>query len=117
MHSQEREPNRITRIGARSVYAPRERQSWTGGSSISGFAIGNDGSLTLLTPGGRTGDLGAGANPLDIDFAGDGRFLYVLKNGTGTVGAFAVNQDGTLTPLADTPGLVAQAGFMGLVAF
>ena len=88
-----------------------------GGSSISGYAIDNNGALTLLTPGGRTGDLGAGANPLDIDFGGNGRFLYVLKNGTGTVGAFSVNPDGTLTPLPDTPGLVAQAGYMGLAAF
>jgi 6-phosphogluconolactonase (cycloisomerase 2 family) len=88
-----------------------------GGSSISGYAIDNNGSLTLITPGGRTGDLGVGANPLDIDFGGDGRFLYVLKNGTGTVGAFTVNSDGTLTPLPDTPGLVARAGYMGLAAF
>lgn len=88
-----------------------------GGSSISGYAIGNDGTLTLLTPGGRTGDLGTGAQPLDIDFGGDGHFLYVLENGKGTIGAFAVNADGTLTPLADTQGLFAQSGFMGLVAF
>jgi 6-phosphogluconolactonase len=88
-----------------------------GGSSISGFAIGNDGGLTLLTPGGVTGNLGVGAQPLDIDFGGNGRFLYVLKNGTGTIGGFAVNSDGTLTALADTPGLAARAGYMGLVAF
>jgi len=88
-----------------------------GGSSISGFAIGSDGALTLITPGGRTGDLGSGAQPLDIDFGGDGHFLYVLKNGTGSIGAFAVNSDGTLTPLADTPGQFARAGFMGLVAY
>jgi hypothetical protein len=36
---------------------------------------------------------------------------------TGTVGAFTVNSNGTLTPLPDTPGLVAQAGYMGLAAF
>jgi len=88
-----------------------------GGSSISGFAIGTDGALTLITPGGRTGDLGSGAQPLDIDFGGDGHFLYVLKNGTGSIGAFAVNSDGTLTPLADTPGQFARAGYMGLVAY
>ena len=88
-----------------------------GGSSISGFAIGSDGTLTLITAGGRTGDLGSGAQPLDIDFGGDGHFLYVLKNGTGSIGAFAVNSDGTLTPLADTPGQFARAGFMGLVAY
>jgi 6-phosphogluconolactonase len=98
----------------------RGRYAYTanaGGSSISGYTIDNDGALTLITPGGRTGDLGVGATPLDIDFGGDGRFLYVLKNGTGTVGAFTVNSDGTLTPLPDTPGLAAQAGYMGLAAF
>lgn len=102
------------------IVDPRGRFAYTanaGGSSISGFAIGNDGTLTLLTPGGRTGDLGTGAQPLDIDFGGDGHFLYVLENGKGTIGAFAVNADGTLTPLADTQGLFAQSGFMGLVAF
>jgi 6-phosphogluconolactonase (cycloisomerase 2 family) len=88
-----------------------------GGSSISGFAIGSNGGLTLITPGGRTGDLGAGAQPLDIDFGGDGRFIYVLKNGTGSIGAFTVNSDGTLAPLADTPGQFARSGYMGLVAY
>lgn len=102
------------------IVDPRGRFAYTanaGGSSISGYAIANDGTLTLLTPGGRTGDLGTGAQPLDIDFGGDGHFLYVLENGKGTIGAFAVNADGTLTPLADTQGLFAQSGFMGLVAF
>jgi 6-phosphogluconolactonase len=102
------------------IVDPRGRFAYTanaGGSSISGFAIGSNGALTLLTAGGRTGDLETGAQPLDIDFGGGGRFLYVLKNGTGTIGAFAVNSDGTLRSLDDTPGLVARAGYMGLVAF
>ena len=102
------------------VVDSRGRYAYTanaGGSSISGYAIGANGELTLLTAGGRTGDLGAGAQPLDIDFGGDGRFLYVLKNGTGTIGAFTVNSDGMLTALPDTPGLAARAGFMGLVAY
>ena len=102
------------------IVDPAGRFAYTanaGGSSISGFAIANDGSLTLITAGGRTGDLGSGAQPLDLDVTPDGRFLYVLKNGTGTVGTFTVAADGTLSALADTPGLGAHAGFMGLVAF
>jgi len=102
------------------IVDPAGRFAYTanaGGSSISGFAIGNDGTLTLITAGGRTGDLGSGAQPLDLDVTPDGRFLYVLKNGTGTVGTFTVAADGTLSALADTPGLGAHAGFMGLVAF
>jgi 6-phosphogluconolactonase len=88
-----------------------------GGSSISGFEIGQRGQLTLLTPGGRTGDLGTGAQPLDLDLSRDSRFLYVLENGTGKIGAFAVQPNGTLARLADTPGLTASAGFMGLAAY
>jgi 6-phosphogluconolactonase (cycloisomerase 2 family) len=102
------------------IVDPAGRFAYTanaGGSSISGFAIANDGTLTLITAGGRTGDLGSGAQPLDLDITPDGRFLYVLKNGTGTVGTFTVASDGTLSALADTPGLGAHAGFMGLVAF
>jgi 6-phosphogluconolactonase (cycloisomerase 2 family) len=102
------------------IVDPRGRFAYTanaGGSSISGYAIDDRGRLTLLTPGGRTGALGTGAQPLDIDFGGDGRFLYVLKNGIGTVGAFAVNNDGTLTALPDAQGLTARAGFMGLAAY
>jgi 6-phosphogluconolactonase len=102
------------------IVDPAGRFAYTanaGGSSISGFAIDNGGTLTLITAGGRTGDLGSGAQPLDLDVTPDGRFLYVLKNGTGTVGTFAVASSGTLAALADTPGLGAQAGFMGLVAF
>ena len=102
------------------IVTPNGKYAYTanaGGSSISGYAVGVDGSLTLLTAGGRTGDLGVGGNPLDIDFGANGRFLYVLKNGTGTVGSFVVNADGSLGALADTPGLVAAAGYMGLAAF
>ena len=84
---------------------------------VATFSVGGDGKLTLLTAGGRTGDLGTGAQPLDIDFGGNGRFLYVLKNGAGTIGSFVVNADGTLSARADTPGLVASAGYMGLAAF
>jgi hypothetical protein len=40
-----------------------------------------------------------------------------MKNGTGTIGAFSVNGDGSLTPLPDTPGLAVRAGYMGLAAY
>lgn len=88
-----------------------------GSGSISGYAIAPNGQLSLITPGGRTGDLGPGGAPLDLDLSLDGRFLFVLDNGTGTVGTFAVHHDGTLTGLPKTPGLAANAGYMGLAAF
>jgi 6-phosphogluconolactonase (cycloisomerase 2 family) len=47
----------------------------------------------------------------------DGRFLYVLQTGTGSIGAFRVSEGGRLTTLPDTPGLSAAAGYQGLAAF
>lgn len=88
-----------------------------GSATITGFAIAASGTLSLLTSTGVSGDLGTGAQPLDLDMSRNGNFLYVMKNGTGTIGAFAVAGDGSLTPLADTPGLVAHAGYMGLAAY
>jgi 6-phosphogluconolactonase len=88
-----------------------------GSGSISGYAIRPNGSLHLITAGGRTGDLGAGGSPLDLDLSRDSRFLYALDNGTGTVAGFAVHPDGSLAALPKTPGLAANAGYMGLAAF
>jgi 6-phosphogluconolactonase (cycloisomerase 2 family) len=88
-----------------------------GSATITGFAIAANGALTRLTDSGVSGDLGAGANPLDLDMSRNGKFLYVFENGTGTIGAFAVAGDGSLTPMADTPGLAARGGYMGLAAY
>ena len=88
-----------------------------GTSNITGFAVDAQGTLARLDASGVTGDLGAGAQPLDLDMSRNGNFLYVMKNGTGTIGAFAVNGDGSLTPMPDTPGLAARAGYMGLAAY
>ena len=88
-----------------------------GTANITGFAVDASGALTRLDPTGVSGNLGAGAQPLDLDMSRNGNFLYVMKNGTGTIGAFSVNGDGSLTLLADTPGLAVRAGYMGLAAY
>ena len=86
-------------------------------SSITGFAVDARGTLTRLAGNGVTADLGAGAQPLDLDMSRDGRFLYVLENGTGSIAGFAQNGDGSLRPLGTTGGLAARSGFMGLAAY
>lgn len=89
-----------------------------GSGSITGYAVGQDGSLHALSADGRTGvTTAANSTPLDLGISRNGRFLYVLQTGTGTIGAFAIGNDGHLTTLADTPGLAAAAGFQGLAAF
>ena len=84
----------------------------TGSNSISGYRVGNGGSLTLLTPDGRTG-VAAGA-VTDLAMSAGSRFLYA-RLGDGTVGAYQVRPDGSLEMLAPAPGL--PTGAVGLAAF
>lgn len=89
-----------------------------GSSSLTGFAVSPSGTLTILTASGRTGVLPAGSSPLDLDVTEDSKFLYVLKAGVNSVGAFAVNPDGTLSNLPDgVGGLPTRGGQMGLAAY
>ncbi len=51
-------------------------------STISGFSIGMDGSLTPL-PGTTVATLPAGSTDLDVTVSSNGKFLYSLNTGTG----------------------------------
>ena len=73
----------------------------TGSGSVTGYAIGHDGSLTLLDADGRTGDTGAGSRPIDASLSRNSQYLYVLNAGTHTISAFTVESDGSLTPLGE----------------
>jgi 6-phosphogluconolactonase len=81
--------------------------------SISGFAVGQDGTLTLLDPSGATGILGAGSHPLDEALSNNGRFLYNLTDGFQAITTFAIGADGSLLPSGSVP---APAGAAGLAA-
>lgn len=87
-----------------------------GTSSISGFAIGNNGGLTPIG-----GAVVAVQSPestnLDIAISADGRFLYSLNSGTGTVGIFAIQNDGTLLSDGTAGDIPAGAGANGIAAF
>jgi 6-phosphogluconolactonase len=90
----------------------------SGSGSIAAYFVSPDGLLAELSADGRTGVTnGTHAIPLDIDLSEDGKFLYALQSGSGTIGAFAVGSDGRLSVRPDTPGLSASAGFQGLAAF
>ncbi|MGA8150134.1 MAG: hypothetical protein WB952_04235 [Terriglobales bacterium] len=58
----------------------------------------------------------SGSTNLDIAISADGKFLYTLNAGTGTVGIFGINADGSLTNLGDVGGLSASAGLNGIAA-
>ncbi len=80
-----------------------------GSGSISGYGIDFDGSLALLNANGRTGNTGKGSGPLDMAFSNDGRFLYTLNGGNGTIGAFRVKNGGGLASLNSHTSVPASA--------
>ena len=80
--------------------------------SISAYSVAGNGTLSLLTPGGATAQLASGTHPLDEAISHD-RFLYVNGGNSGTINAFKINGDGSLTSLGSVGGL--PAGFGGLV--
>jgi 6-phosphogluconolactonase len=93
---------------------PNGRYAYAGNAtsmSITGFAIGRDGELTILTPDGKTGT--ATANVADLAISSDGRNIYA-RLGNGTVGAWSIDHDGTLASVGTFPGL--PAGAAGIAA-
>jgi 6-phosphogluconolactonase (cycloisomerase 2 family) len=46
----------------------------------------------------------------------DGKYLYTLNSGTGSVGVYGINSNGTLNSLGTIDGLPKSAGFNGIAA-
>jgi 6-phosphogluconolactonase (cycloisomerase 2 family) len=85
-----------------------------GSGSISGFSVRHDGVLELLNADGRTAVTGDGSHPVDMAQSHDGRFLYNLANGDGTLHGFKVLGNGSLEPLNVENGLpTSSAGLAG----
>jgi 6-phosphogluconolactonase (cycloisomerase 2 family) len=80
-----------------------------GSGSISGFHVRDDGSLELLDADGRTGVTGPGSHPVDLAQSHNGRFLYSLANGNGTLNTFEVKPNGSLQPLMAVGGIPSSA--------
>jgi 6-phosphogluconolactonase (cycloisomerase 2 family) len=99
----------ITSHDGRFVYTAN-----AGSGSISGFSVGHDGSLQLLNSDGRTGVTGDGSHPVDMSESRDGRFLYTLANGNGTIVGFRVKPNGALEPVTVVSGIpTSAAGLAG----
>jgi len=83
--------------------------------TVAGFSIAQSGALTpiggtiLIT-------LPSGSINLDMTTSGDGKYLFNLLSGSGAVGVYTINSDGTLTQLGDIEGLPTTAGFNGIAA-
>lgn len=85
-----------------------------GSGTLSGFGVASDGTLHLLDPNGITAVIGTGSHPVDMAQSRDGRMLFVLANGNGTLGTFRVTGSGSLQPLGFVNGLPTSAA--GLAA-
>ena len=81
------------------------------GGSISGFAIANDGSISLIDADGRTAVVGGGN--IDLAISENSRYLYEL-DGNRSISGFRIEADGHLTAVGNIGGLPASA--VGLVA-
>jgi len=81
------------------------------GGSISGFAVANDGSISLIDPDGRTAVVGGGN--IDLALSGNSRYLYQLT-GSRSISGFRIEADGHLTAVGNVAGLPAST--VGLVA-
>ncbi|MGA8622942.1 MAG: hypothetical protein WB660_31015 [Candidatus Sulfotelmatobacter sp.] len=86
-----------------------------GTSTISGFTIHADGTLTAL-PGTIVGTNPTGTTNLDIAISSGGEFMYSLDGEIGMISIFGIQSDGTLTNLGTVGGLPKNAGFNGIVA-
>ena len=85
-----------------------------GSGSISGFSVGPHGSLALLNADGRTAVTGDDSHPVDMAQSRDGRFLYNLANGDGTLHGFKVKNDGSLESVTVVSGIpTSAAGLAG----
>jgi 6-phosphogluconolactonase (cycloisomerase 2 family) len=86
-----------------------------GSDSVSGFTIGNGGTLSPI---GTTvlGSNPPGSNNLDIAVSSDSSFVYTLNSAAGAIGIFAIQNDGSLISLGAVDGLPKAAGFNGIAA-
>lgn len=81
----------------------------TASSTISGYDIAADGTLTLFEDGGVTMDLGSGRAPIDMAVSEDGQYVYVLSAATDTITGMRVAAKGTLVPLSGSISIPASA--------
>jgi 6-phosphogluconolactonase (cycloisomerase 2 family) len=87
-----------------------------GTSNISGLNIASNGSLTPIASTVLASDPPNSDN-IDIAISGDGKLLFNLNPGSGTIGLFEVFSDGTLsaqTPITIGPNSIAFSGIAAL---
>ena len=72
--------------------------------TVAGFSIPSNGTLSPIAST-IVSTLPEGVNNLDMTTSADGEYLFNLLSGTGAIGVFTINSDGTLKQLGDIEGL------------
>ncbi|MES3032374.1 MAG: beta-propeller fold lactonase family protein [Gemmatimonadota bacterium] len=75
----------------------------TGSGTVSTFALGLAGALSLINP--TAGAVGAGSSPSDMGLSDGDRFLYVRSGATNAIVAFETGENGTLTAVQTLTGV------------
>jgi 6-phosphogluconolactonase len=83
--------------------------------TVAGFSISSNGTLSPIAST-IVSTLPEGVNNLDMTTSADGKYLFNLLSGSGAIGVFTINSDGTLNQLGDIEGLPKTAGFNGIAA-
>lgn len=79
----------------------------THSDTVSGYAIGADGSISLVNPDGKTAILPQGAYPLDMMIDRDNKYLYVVNGHLPGIMGFSIQSDGSLVQIQDLRGTPA----------
>lgn len=84
-----------------------------GSASLSGYAVGNDGTLTLFNS--RAGETGSGTGPTDAAVSHNGQYIYALSPRTQSLVTFEMMADGSLRNVSTVTGL--PAGVAGIASW
>lgn len=72
----------------------------SGEGSVSEYTIGNDGSLTAMTPATVPSGSGANSAPISIKVDPSGQYVYAANSNEDTVSQYTIGAGGVLTPLS-----------------
>jgi len=86
-----------------------------GSSTISGYSIGEGGTLAPIA-GTIVGSNPEGSTNLDITVSGDSKYVFTLNSSSGTIGVFAIQSNGGLHSVEQVGGLPKSVGMNGIAA-
>jgi 6-phosphogluconolactonase len=89
----------------------------TASGTLSGFMINSNGTLSALTPDGKTGNIGVGTGPIDLAISRNDQFVNSLNTGKdngGSISVFRMLDGGALASAFTLPNVPKSAN--GLVA-